>query len=87
MTKKTIKHASADVGLILTAYNLKRIFNLIDIDMLKKDLKSAAMFYWHHMAHFKASYKLLKFQTNARRFLKTVIYFSVNRLYLLQNKV
>ena len=35
MTKKSIKHASADVGLIFTAYNLKRIFNLIDLNMLK----------------------------------------------------
>jgi hypothetical protein len=26
MTKKTIKHASADVGLIFTAYNLRRLF-------------------------------------------------------------
>lgn len=30
MTKKSIKHASADVGLIFTAFNLRRIFNLID---------------------------------------------------------
>ncbi|RZL98078.1 MAG: IS1182 family transposase, partial [Pedobacter sp.] len=27
MTKKSIKHASADVGLIFTAFNLRRIFN------------------------------------------------------------
>ena len=39
MTKKTIKHASADVGLIFTAYNLRRIFNLIDQNALKKYLK------------------------------------------------
>jgi hypothetical protein len=35
MTKKTIKHASADVGLVFTAYNLRRIFNLIDPNILK----------------------------------------------------
>jgi hypothetical protein len=29
MTKKTMKHASADVGLIFTAFNLRRILNLI----------------------------------------------------------
>lgn len=85
MTKKSIKHASADVGLIFTAYNLKRIFNLIDINMLKKYLKSTAVFYWLHMVNFKAFYQLLKFQLNSDRFFKTAIYYSVNRLYLLQN--
>ena len=39
MTKKTIKHASADVGLIFTAFNLRRIFNLIDPNLIKKYLK------------------------------------------------
>jgi hypothetical protein len=27
MTKKSMKHASADVGLIFTCYNLRRVFN------------------------------------------------------------
>jgi hypothetical protein len=35
MTKKTIKRASADVGFIFTAHNLRRILNLIDIFELK----------------------------------------------------
>jgi transposase len=39
MTKKSIKHASADVGLIFTAFNLRRIFNLIDKNILKEYLK------------------------------------------------
>jgi transposase len=29
MTKRSIKHASADVGMVFTVYNLRRIFNLI----------------------------------------------------------
>jgi transposase len=44
MTKKTIKHASADVGLIFTAYNLRRIFNLIDENLLKQYLKNRDLF-------------------------------------------
>jgi hypothetical protein len=31
-----MKHASCDVGLLFTAFNLCRIFNLIDQNMLKK---------------------------------------------------
>lgn len=39
MTKKGIKRASADVGLIFTAYNLRRIFNILDKNVLIKFLK------------------------------------------------
>ena len=40
MTKKTMKHASADVGFIFIAYNLKRILNIIGIDQLMSFLSS-----------------------------------------------
>ena len=85
MTKKSINHASADVGLIFTAYNLKRIFNLIDINMLKKHLKSTAIFYCHHTANFKAFYQLQNFEKNVIWFFKTKINCLLNGLYLLQN--
>ena len=39
MTKKSITHASAAVGLIFIAFNLRRIFNLIDPNLMKKYLK------------------------------------------------
>ena len=39
MTKKSIQHATADVGLIFTAFNLRRIINLIDPNQMKKYLK------------------------------------------------
>jgi hypothetical protein len=35
MTKKTIKRASADVGLMFTAYNLRRILNIIGKEVLR----------------------------------------------------
>ena len=54
MTKKTIKHASADVGLIFSAYNLRRIFNLIDQNLLKQYLKLLAWFIPALKAFFKA---------------------------------
>ncbi len=37
-TKKGIKRASADVGLMFCAYNLRRIINLVDKNLLKKFL-------------------------------------------------
>ena len=85
MTKKTIKHASADVGLIFTAYNLKRIFNLVDLNMLKMYLKRTALFYWFNTTHFKAIYNLKIFELSRYLFIKQRYYCSGNGLYLLQN--
>src|SRR5690606_40478298 len=54
MTKKTMKHASSDVGLIFTSYNLRRIFNLIDQNLLKKFLKELSIPILILSSHFKA---------------------------------
>lgn len=40
LTKKGMKRASADVGFMLVAFNLRRIINIIGFDGLKKWLKS-----------------------------------------------
>ena len=40
MTKKSMKHASADVGLIFTSYNLRRILNLVNKNELRKYIRS-----------------------------------------------
>ena len=70
MTKKTIKHASADVGLIFTAYNLRRIFNLIDQNMLKQYLKVLALFFGRIRSFFKAPNTLVFFLENELPFYK-----------------
>jgi hypothetical protein len=54
MTKKTIKRAAADLGLIFTAYNLRRIFNLIDPNELKQYLKVLTLLFWTIKVLFKA---------------------------------
>ena len=45
MTKKTIKHASADVGLMFTAFNLRRIINIVDKNVFKKFLEKIAFLF------------------------------------------
>lgn len=45
MTKKTIERASADVGLIMIAYNLRRIISIIGINELIKYLKETLSFH------------------------------------------
>ncbi|CAN5544237.1 IS1182 family transposase [soil metagenome] len=44
MTKKGKKRASADVGLMFIAYNLRRIMNILDADILKKFFQELAFF-------------------------------------------
>ena len=39
MTKKTIKRAEADVGLIFTAYNIRRLINIIGLKLLMSYLR------------------------------------------------
>lgn len=45
-TKRGIKRASADVGLMLTAFNLRRIFNLLDKNILKEFLKKLVLIFY-----------------------------------------
>jgi ABC-type arginine transport system ATPase subunit len=51
MAKKTIKHASSDVGLIFSSYNLRRIFNLINQNELKKFLKELGFLFLFQRKH------------------------------------
>jgi len=85
MTKKTIKHASADVGLIFIAYNLRRIFNLIDPNVLKQHLKTLAFIFYALIDRFKAFYRLLIFKNNPLPFFKKGFFCGLKPIYLLHN--
>ena len=63
-TKKYIHRASAEVGLIFTCYNLRRIFNIVDKNMLKSYFKSRI----HH------SSKIIDFTPLKKNFLKTLYF-------------
>ena len=54
MTKKTIKRASADVGLIFVCYNLRRIMNLVDKNLLKAYLKGIRLIFSTPIGQYKA---------------------------------
>ena len=54
MTKKYIRRASADVGIILVVYNLRRIMNIIGHEKLKAYLKALSSVFCPNMAQFKA---------------------------------
>jgi transposase len=59
MTKKSMKYASADVGLIFSCYNLRRIFNLVDQNELKKYLKELGLYFWGLRSDLKRFYVCL----------------------------
>jgi len=48
MTKKSKKRASADVGLMFTAFNLRRIMNIVDKNVFKKFLEELAFLFFQN---------------------------------------
>ena len=46
MTKKYKKRAEADVGLIFTAYNLRRLINILGIDVLQRYMRTTIFFFF-----------------------------------------
>ncbi|MEE8423380.1 MAG: IS1182 family transposase, partial [Thermodesulfobacteriota bacterium] len=61
MTKKSKKHASADVGLIFVAYNLRRLINIIGIKKFKEYLRPIVLQFFDKMAH-QLQYSFLTFR-------------------------
>lgn len=62
MTKKTIKRAQADIGLIFTAYNLRRIINLIGIKTLRSYFQSILLLFSLYMKLIK--HKISRFESS-----------------------
>lgn len=56
MTKETIKRASADIGLVFVAYNLRRIFNILSPEVLKKYLRALDFYFRTFQRHLKLIY-------------------------------
>ncbi|MBD0332561.1 MAG: transposase, partial [Chitinophagaceae bacterium] len=73
-TKRGLKRASADVGLMFTAYNLRRLMNSIDRNALKKFFQELVKLYFVVNASLKQTLALL------------AILFSSTTFYLPQKK-
>lgn len=70
MTKKTIQRASADVGLIYVAFNLRRIFNILSQKELKKFLRELDFCFSCFKRHLFAFYGLVIFDVKKSIFVK-----------------
>ena len=82
MTKKGIKRASADVGLIMTAYNLRRLINIIGVETLMKWAIQHLFSLYEIMMLFDV--KLAKIKTSILFKFKSIFHFyvSLKQLYL-----
>ena len=84
LTKKGINRASADVGLIMTAYNIRRIISIIGINELKKYLKRAFSLIHEKMMLAKLFLRKLSINIFRHKTRKAFLTFSVNQLYLIR---
>ena len=60
ITKKGIRRASADVGFMFIAYNLRRIMNIIDKNRLKQFLQELVLLFFRKMIALKCLYFKMK---------------------------
>ena len=77
-TKKGIRHASADVGLMFVAFNLRRLMNIIDKTMLTKFLKELVSLFFQKTALLKAIRTVLR----SRNFLNHQFTINYNPIYI-----
>ena len=82
MTKKSIERASADVGIIFTAFNLRRIFNIIEKDLLKAYLKGLVLCIWFLRTCFRQLGRSVFYHSTYRRSEKASLKVAQKRLYL-----
>ena len=68
MTKRGKKRASADVGLMFVAYNLRRMMNILDKNIFKKFLKEPGFLFFGKMT-----------RTNENTILKMMPFFEVSK--------
>lgn len=69
-TKKGLRRASADVGLMFVAYNLRRLMNIIDKNSFQKFLKELVLLFFTEIALLKTIRAFLKPDNLINRLLK-----------------
>jgi transposase len=83
MTKKGTGRASADVGLMMTAYNLRRIFNILGADRLSEYLVYCIDLIWSKIAAFKRILAYMQVFVGKKEFWESKSMLPANRLTLI----
>ena len=82
LTKRGKERAAADVGFIFSAFNLRRIFNILDRNLLKVFLKTHALFFIAIQSRFKlfrANFTLIFYPISQKIHIRNI---SLNLIYL-----
>ena len=74
ITKKGIKRASADAGFMFTAYNLRRIMNIVDRNLLTKFLQELAFLFLKKKASLKCFIAKMKHSFFKHYFTEAFLY-------------
>jgi transposase len=80
LTKQGIERASADVGLMFVAYNLRRIINILGQEVFKKYLSILASFILTFVTTIRAKIKHFIFHFYIAKFPKKIFFISFNRI-------
>lgn len=85
LTKKGINRASADVGFIMTVYNIRRIINIVGLKTLKEYLKTVLAFVFEKMGLSKSFLSHLDALVYRIKRMSGIRHPSLKPLYLVQN--
>jgi hypothetical protein len=80
LTKQGKARASADVGFMFIAYNLRRIMNIMGIDAFRNYLKTLAFLFSHLITLVKAKISHFKLSFFSKNYLLYYFYHCSNRL-------
>jgi len=84
MTKKTINRASADVGLIFTAYNLRRLINIIGLERLMSYLREVLVQIFAHKFTTRLKTRSSKLSGFLNKIIRNFLSLWLKGLYLLE---
>ena len=84
LTKKGIQRASADVGLMFIAYNIRRIMNILGKDELEKYLKEVVLIFSGQIRHISLQISLLKANKIIDEIISSIFYHPLKGLYLVK---
>lgn len=82
MTKKYLHRASADVGFMMTAYNLRRIINILGVENFREYLSSMLNLLFVNFDQIGSNRSFLSSHYFQRIFGKSILEPALNRLYL-----
>ena len=88
MTKRFIKRAAADVGLIFVAYNFRRIMNILSKKVFKAFLEMLVLYFLRNGSPVKVNSSILSNLFSAkhfRPFFSNLTTSNINRLFLIAN--